>query len=409
VVRKIYQSVVILLVLILGSHAYAQNYIPGELLVHLRPGTSINQFNQNYGTWTLASSSFNTSYRLAIPANANVQAFVTRMSSDNRVLSVSPNLRNADKGKMPAVPVLQWISSANGDGNALPILAQLTQPFTQGVNYGPIASRYSGEGVTVAILDTGISRRNPALAYQVTTGWNFVNNTANTDDVPQGTDSNQNMIPDQAVGHGTMVAGIVAHFAPHAKLLPVRVLDSDGEGTLWATVEGIHYAISKGARVLNLSFGSTQRSQLLADAIAEASANNALVISSAGNDNSSQPNYPADIAQAINVAAVNNQGVKAAFSNYGASVDLDAPGVSIVSTYWNGGYAIWSGTSFAAPMVSAEAALVLSAKPDMTALALRQRLLASSHSIDSRNPKYVGMLGKNGAGMIDMDLALSGL
>src|SRR5439155_25877103 len=101
---------------------------------------------------------------------------------------------------------------------------------------------------TVAILDTGISTRNPALGAQVEKGWNYLNNHSNPDDVPAGIDSDQDGVPDEAASHGTFVAGIVFRFAPRANLMPIKVLDSDGHGTLWAAVEGVRGAVARGAK-----------------------------------------------------------------------------------------------------------------------------------------------------------------
>src|SRR5262249_53018753 len=121
------------------------------------------------------------------------------------------------------------------------------------VNFNGAAQLADGSGVTVAILDTGISLRSTLVAPQVLPGKNSLDGNTNTDDAPPGLDYNGNGVVDEAAGHGTMIAGIVLRFAPKAQLLPVKVLNSDGYGTLWAATEGIRYAVAQRARVLNLS------------------------------------------------------------------------------------------------------------------------------------------------------------
>jgi subtilisin family serine protease len=379
------------------SVARADDCIPGELLVELKPGVNIAAFNQTYGTQTIGSSLYANSYRLFAGTYANLPALLSRMANDARVIFADENLRNRaldapTDGSTP--PSVQWVSTFTGDDGPT---AYKGQPAIPNVGYGATAKKFSGAGVMVAILDTGISRRHPLLAHQVALGWNFVDNSADSDDRPNGKNS-------IAVGHGTMVAGLVYRFAPKATLLPVKVLDSNGTGHLWSTLEGIRYAIARGARVLNLSFGSAQNSQLLHNTIRQAWSMGVLVVASAGNGNTNVPQYPAGYPEALTVASLNNNNTKASFSNYGSFVDVSAPGVFIISTYWDGRYAAWSGTSFSAPMVSGAAALLLSAKPLWHADHIINQLKHSAGSIDWYNPKYEDMLG---AGKIDIDAALS--
>jgi len=257
------------------------------------------------------------------------------------------------------------------------------------------------------VLDTGISLRNASLAAQVLPGWNFIDDNDNTDDSPGLIDSDGDGSFDDAAGHGTMVAGIVFRYAPNVSLLPVKVLDSDGVGNLWSVVEGIHYAIDNGANIINVSLGSYNRSDWLEQAVKDAQKNGILVVASVGNENISNKLYPAGFPQSLAVAALNDDKTKALFSNFGDYVDVDAPGVGIVSIYWDGGFAAWSGTSFAAPFVTAEAALIRSANPDIHLHRLRKRILKTSSSVNLFNLNFFDLLGQHGHGLIDMDAALS--
>ncbi len=213
----------------------------------------------------------------------------------------------------------------------------------------------SGSGQTVAIVDTGTSAE-PDLAPALLTGWDFV-----TDQ--EGGHGDQN-------GHGTHVAGIVAAaagnavggsgLAPGAKLLPVRALDAAGAGYWSDIASGIIYAVNQGAGVINLSLGGHSDDPNLKAAVDYATSNGRTVVAAVGNDGSGALTYPAAYPGVIGVAASTQSDGIASFSNYGPAVDVAAPGVGILSTV-PGGYASMSGTSMAAPFVSASAALVRSA------------------------------------------------
>ena len=396
------------------------DFVSGEVLVHLKPGVDIAAFNQTFNTTTVVVSAYNNSYRLATAAGVDITSLASQMSADARVLSAGPNLSNhaldtavADqivfKADGDATQTSQFIFTADqfiftADRNP-GLYAYMHQSTATLIHYGATSKKHDGSGVVVAVLDTGISTRNSLLAPHVGVGWNFIDGNSNTDDVPAGIDTNGNGIPDEDAGHGTMVAGLINRYAQNATLLPVKVLDSDGSGSLWATTEGIRYAISRGARVINMSFGSPQNSPLLQEAIQDAWSAGIVIVTAAGNNNSSAQQYPAGNNLTLSVGSLDANNVKASFSNYGV-IDLVAPGVGLPSTFWAGNYASWSGTSFSAPLVSAEAALIISAQPSWSAARVRQRIKTKTDSVDQLNLPYTGMLGK---GIIDLDMAMAGL
>jgi subtilisin family serine protease len=119
--------------------------------------------------------------------------------------------------------------------------------------------------------------------------------------------------------------------------------------------------------------------------------------------------FPAGHAHSLTVAALCHDNTKAPFSNYGSAIDVAAPGVSSVSTYWDGRYAAGSGTSFAASIVAAEAALIRSLAPQLSADAVRSLIMGISTSVNPWNPNYMDQLGKQGAGLIDIDAAAENL
>ncbi len=439
-------SLVLALVFACMSMAAFADYVPNQVLVRLQPNVDINAFNLSYNTTTL-SSAVNNSYCLGTTPGANIPALANTMSADSRVIAAGPNeaptgqfIFTADgsspPGGPPTDPNSQFIFTADADETHASqfiftadqfiftadqfiftadqfiftadrnpgLFAYMTQSTSSLIHYGDTSKKFTGSGVLVAVLDTGVSMRNPLLARHVTTGWNFINNNSNTDDRPIGLDSNGNGIPDEEAGHGTMVAGLINRYAQGATILPIKVLDSDGGGSLWATIQGIHYAIARGAKVINMSFGSAQNSPVLHRALEDAQDAGIVIVTAAGNRNTATRQYPAGDNITIAVGSLDAHDVKASFSNFGTWVDVVAPGVGLPSTFWNGGYAAWSGTSFSSPLVAAEAALLFSARPNWTAGHVRRRILHHSDSVDALNTPYTGMLG---AGIIDLDDALS--
>lgn len=439
--HRIFSLVLIVMFACMGLAVQAADYVANEVLVQLQPGVNVNTFNVSYNTTTMASGSNNT-YCLGTAPGVDDAALATQMNSDPRVVAASPNTAPTGQFIFSAdadpTQTTQFIFSADADetqtsqfifsadqfifsadqfiftanqfiftaGRNPGLYAYMAQSTSSLIHYGATAKKHDGAGVLVAVLDTGISKRNPLLAPHVTAGWNFIDGNSNTDDRPSGIDSNGNGKPDEDAGHGTMVAGLINRYAQNATLLPIKVLDSDGSGSLWATVQGIRYAISRGAKVINMSIGSSQDSPVLRSAIKDAWAAGILVVTAAGNNNTFNKQYPAGDNMTIAVGSLDANDVKASFSNYGNWVDVVAPGVGLPSTFWNGGYASWSGTSFSSPLVSAEAALIFSARPDWTVAHVRHRIMNHADSVDALNAPYAGLLG---AGIIDLDNALSGL
>ncbi len=230
------------------------------------------------------------------------------------------------------------------------------------------------DNVTVGVLDTGVDFANPDLASKLLPGVNLLDPSA----APQ--DDN---------GHGSHVAGIatassnngvgIAGVSWGAKLLPVKLLDSFGTGTVEDLARGIIWAADNGAKVINISGGTEGFSQALQDAVDYAyDTKGVLIVAAVGNDGGAgglnAPNYPAALPKVIGVAATDSNDRRADFSERGAFVDVAAPGVTILSTVLVGqgtpalgnNYNYKSGTSMATPHVAGLAALLWSANPALT-------------------------------------------
>jgi subtilisin family serine protease len=219
-----------------------------------------------------------------------------------------------------------------------------TQPDTQG---------YEGEGVQVALLDTGIDPDHPDLQENYRGGYDFVNNDT------QPWDDN---------GHGTEVAGIVAArengfglvgVAPRAELFAVKVLGSDARGAISDVVKGLEWAIQQGMQVVNMSLGTPEDSQALREAVSAAWEAGLVLVAAAGNESGSVLD-PAAYQEVIAVSGTNKDDRLAWSSNFGPEIDLAAPGEEIPTTYPGDRYRLASGTSFAAPHVTGTAALLIS-------------------------------------------------
>ena len=217
--------------------------------------------------------------------------------------------------------------------------------------------------IIVAVVDSGLDLNHPEFAGRIVAGYDFVN----LDDDPA--DDN---------GHGTHVTGIVAMaidgvgsagMCPSCSIMPLKVLNANNSGQWSAVARAILYATDHDARIINLSLGSSTYSSTIAEAIAYARDRAVIVVASAGNRASGARYYPAALDGVLAVAATDVDDEQWPQSNYGAWVDLAAPGVSIYSTFVQDGvptYRALTGTSMAVPFVSGLAALVLSAHPELT-------------------------------------------
>lgn len=230
------------------------------------------------------------------------------------------------------------------------------------------ASSFSGTGV-VAVVDTGVDSTHPFLKGRVlSNGYDFIDGDST---------------PNDGHSHGTHVAGTIIDCVGSApvSILPVRVLNNQGSGTSSIVASGIKYAADHGADVINLSLGGGC-SIAKDSAVSYAIGKGCLVVSAAGNDNINTANTcPAHITEggSVVVSAGNSSHQKAGFSNYGASVDLMAPGVSIKATVPGGSFETWSGTSMAAPHASAAAILLdLAWGKTLTPAALETKLYTAT-------------------------------
>lgn len=252
----------------------------------------------------------------------------------------------------------------------------------------------SGEGVTVAVLDTGVDGEHPFLIANMVPGYDFIDNDADPREERLGLDSNENGSLDEGWGHGTHVAGILKTIAPRVSIMPIRVADSDGRADVFNIVQGIVFAIFNGADIINLSMSIDDPSPLLEEWLKLAKFANVVVVTSAGNDNSGTLKFPSTESEVITVTSVGPDNVKSPFSNYSKYVDVAAPGEMIVAPLPDGLYIGRSGTSMATPMVAGEAAIILDLVPGASVEYVQHRIKNKARNINSDNPGYRNLLGR---------------
>lgn len=258
-----------------------------------------------------------------------------------------------------------------------------------------------GSRVTVAVLDTGVDTKHPFLSANLAfNGYDFIGDDEDPNEERQRLDSNGNGLYDEGWGHGTHVAGIITMVAPDVRILPIRVVNSDGETELFHIIQGMEYALGQGADIINLSLSIPKPSRLLKEWIMRALQNDVLIVTSAGNEDSAALKFPATEHRVITVSALDNRYRKASYANYGRNIDVCAPGNHILSALPGGGFVRRSGTSMAAPMVSGQAALLLDRYYWVSAYRLVNNILFTAINLNHLNPRYKRQLGW---GLIDIE------
>jgi subtilisin family serine protease len=332
---------------------------PGQVVVRLDPaaGASIAAVSADVGATPVeALDDGEPTYLLDVPPGADAAALSAALNDDPRVAYAEPNFISQPPEALPR-NIGAW-----GGLDAAPMAVQ---PATDQIRLYEALARSRGDGVTVAVIDTGVQLDHPYLAEALAPGYDFVDDDATPEDVADGVDDDGDGQADEAFGHGTHVSGIVHLVAPGARLMPLRVLNADGQGDIFTVAQAIRHAADHGADVINLSLGTASPSFLLADATRYAARRGALLLAAAGNGASAAPQYPAANACVLAVTSLDAAGARSSFGNYGSWVDLAAPGESVFSAFPPGGFAWATGTSMAAPFAAGQAALVRAANPGL--------------------------------------------
>jgi thermitase len=398
----------------LSQGAFAQgnppSYVPGEVLIGIRndgtpraqPLQAVTTVGQVIGQHPAANI-----YRVRLRAGISVPNALAQLRQNPAILYAEPNY-------------IRRITATPNDFY-----------YNNGVQYAPQRIQadlawdiWQPQATTlIAILDTGVQTNHQDLTNKIyrvnnqVVGYNALNGSSNAADDH---------------GHGTHCAGIAAAQINNSigiagiagwngqagssdttfiKIMPVKVLDSSGNGTDAGVSDGIIWATDRaqadGLRlVISLSLGSPDPSAALNNAIQYAFNRGVVVVAAAGNNGSSAPFYPAAYNNVISVASTTSTDTLSSFSNFGSWVKIAAPGSSIASTYYssnnNNTYAYMSGTSMACPHVAGVAGLILSQYPTRLNSDVANNLLLSADPYTPYNGRTIG------GGRVNAFKALSG-
>lgn len=369
------------------------DYVPEQAVVELDAGVAIEAINADYGTTVIDQIASRSIYLLQVPAGWTEEELESALEGD-------PRIREAELNEDSAAPGGQtqsfYFHVAPGVFDEQYAWGRVG---LDGVDAPPIAA------VTVAVLDTGIERGHPAFAATtVLGGYDFIDDDPDPADEGDGVDNDGDEFVDELLGHGTFNAAIIAHMAPGASLLPIRVLDGDGGGDAFVVCKGIYHAIDAGADVLCLSLGMIEENEVMKQALEAARDAGVVAVSAAGNLDQQQPKvHPAALSHVLGVGSTDGGDVKSPFSNYGDHVDVCAPGTAVVSAVPGGEYGEADGTSAATAIVAGAVAVVRAAAPGLAPSEVEDAILGSAADLDVINPGYVGLLG---AGRLDVTAAV---
>jgi hypothetical protein len=315
---------------------------------------------------------------------AGTMALATLMSA---IAVVVPNAAPANR--------LLWPAAIPND----PAYAESQATYLKTINVPAAWDETTGSAdVVVAVLDSGVDALHPDLAGRLVAGRNVV---AGNDDTAD------------PAGHGTRMAGIlgavtnnglgIAGVAWAAKIMPVKVTKPSGVATDGAVAAGIVWAVDHDADIISISLSAPiKNNDVMQEAVDYATARDVLVVVAAGNRGSDVPEYPGASRGVVAVGATDASGRRTSFSNYGPWVDVNAPGVGIVTTTPNSaGFAAVSGTSAAAALVTGVAVLLRAAYPQASQADIADRLRRSAFG---RGP--VGAEGIDASGLVDAAAAL---
>jgi len=424
-------SLVLVIALLFGSTTAAQAQTTGvNVIVHLTPLGTINQVLRTLTGGTVLDSIPGADiYLLNVPNISLVQNLLGTSSLILQTLGI--DWIEINKGVVEPSHVRFGILQKSGAADWYK-----NQPSFVLIRAGQALPYSTGRGVVVADINARVDVGHPSLIGHLTSGYDFVStrpgnsavlnqSSASFLDQSSGSflDQSSGSFLDQssasfldqssasfldqssasfldgsanpAYSHGTLTVGVIAAMAPDAMIMPLRAFDDNGDADYFILAKAIRYGADHGAQVINMSFGTLDYSKAMKNAVDYAKGKGIILVASAGNNNTSAPQYPAAFSGVLTTAATDLMDVKATFSNYGSSVFIDAPGVNLILPYPDGYYAMVSGTSFSSPEIAAAAALIRSIRTT----GISNSIANAGVSIDSRNPNYKYQLGN---GRIDV-------
>jgi subtilisin family serine protease len=332
-------------------------------------------------------------YSVSVPVGTSMQQALAFWQSHPNVAIVTPDFELTTQS-IPNDPSFGslWGLSNNGSQGGL---------LNADINIEPAWALGTATSIVTAVIDTGVDYTHPDLASNIWTNTdevagNGIDDDGNgfVDDVRGWDFVNNDSDPMDDNGHGTHVAGTIGAVGNNgigvtgvawtASIMPLKFLDQSGSGSLSDAIKAIQYARVNGAKIINASWGGGGFSSALQSAITQFITSGGLFVAAAGNEatnNDVTPSYPANYQGVISVGASTRTDTRASFSNYGTSVDVFAPGQSILSTLPGNRYGSLSGTSMATPQVAGALALLWGQNPTLSANTISQALINSTDNV----------------------------
>ncbi len=411
----------------IGVQAKPAESVPGEYVVKLKDQVSATSFAYDLidkKAFTTLGNKLGAQVKSSIPEDNIVvvrRPMIETESSAIKILMQNPMVEVAEPNyiyhaeRTPNDPLLGNLWGMKNTGQ----MDSSNSAGVAGVDIGVEKAwdiETGSKDVIIAVIDTGVDYNHPDLKDNIWTNQAELNGKPGVDDDANGyvddihgfsfadaTGKVTDNMDDH--GHGSHCSGTIGARGNdgagivgvnwNTRIMGVKFLGADGGGTLEGAIKAIDYATKMGAKVLSNSWGGGSYSETLKQAIERAHAAGAIFIAAAGNeaDNNDQgEHYPANynVPNVLSVAAIDNKGELASFSNYGKKrVHLAAPGVNIYSSLPGGKYESWSGTSMATPHVSGMAGLLLSHEPNLTNVQIKERLVATVQPLASLRGKVI--------------------
>ncbi|HLF25876.1 MAG TPA: S8 family serine peptidase [Anaerolineae bacterium] len=396
--QRMLSTLGLIVVLVAGvpspTQASSADLPPDEVVVRLKPGVSINTITNRYNASVLSTLAENNVFFLRLNNGQTADALLPTLNADLDLYYAEPNYY-ADPLSSGGQMYIGGhdINLHGGAGTDTWAWNQIGLPAAQTIS--------TGQGLIVAVLDTGLAPDHPLLNSSLIAGYNFVGMNTDIYDRGNGLDDDGDGPIDESTGHGTHISGIIVTIASGVQIMPIRVLNSDGVGTYWELAAGIHYAVDHGAKVINMSLSAPRLPASLEDALNYAASHGVVIVAAAGTG--AGPNYPAAFSNpsaVIGVGATDRNDAIASFSGGQVSdTELYAPGVDILSSYPYNGYTYGSGTSMAAAIASAEAAMLFARYPDWTALQVSQRITSRTDPVPNASVGRVDLVDALSTGL----------
>lgn len=403
-----------------------------HLVVRLLPGVAIEPLAAALGTQVVQSDPLHGLHLLASPSGISADAVEALATAIKGFPTVSyaevdeptdpPEIASCSPGGATGIQqcTIAFIDFAMDPGT---YNAQYANNMIQATAAQGFASGTASTPLLVAVVDTGADMTHPLIGSHLVAGYDFLTGAPGGADIGDGIDNDGDGLIDEGRGHGTHVAGLILLADPNARIMPLRALDSDGNGSAFFVAQAIYKAVDAGAAVINLSLSTRNPCNVIAEALMYAEIHGVTVVASAGNAGA-DPLFPASYhagdypkptwlpagavlkgENVVAVASVNANLSKASFSCLGPEVDLTAPGVNSYSAYINSQMAWWSGTSMSAGLASGSFSFLLSLWGQGSYAGTPLQLLQESASDKLYDYNPPACAGKLGAGMIQLQTA----